>query len=512
MSNKISNHLFELIANLNKSEKRYFTLYASRHTIGNENNYIKLFNYLSNLESYDESLLIKHFKGNPFLNQFSTTKSRLYQMILKSLDLFHASKSINAQINSLIHSADILFDKGLYQQAKKVYLQAEKLALKNEKPILALMVKDHQKKLNEKDLYAHQTEHDVKSFHLAISDRLTEIQLYNQLWEIKSLLFVKINEIGVIRSEREKLMLDKIIFPLTQINIEKYNHKIKYLGHQIFSTYYFTIKDYTQSFVHLKAILKLFKSNTSLLKTYFNAYFSALTNLVYIATKLGNYASAEIYLNTLKQIPNAKHFKKSPDIEIKFYSSIYSLELFLLNEQNNFENTTCLVTKIEHFYHQYKNQINPIREAYLDFKIATTYLTQNNFSQALKWTNKILNNSELDKRLDLFSFSKIINLIIHFEMNNTDFLPYALTSTKRYLKTKKRLYQFEKIFLKAISRLTKKDMSKFDVEEVLIPFEKELKALKCHPFEKQAFEYFDFALWVSSKINGKSIIQLKSAS
>ena len=43
MSNKVSNHLFELIKSLNKSEKRYFKLFSSRHTIGEENGYLKLF-------------------------------------------------------------------------------------------------------------------------------------------------------------------------------------------------------------------------------------------------------------------------------------------------------------------------------------------------------------------------------------------------------------------------------------------------------------------------------------
>ena len=78
MSTKVKENLHELIKYLSKSEKRYFKLYASRHTIGDENNYIILFDYLEKQEEYKEEAIFKHFKGQAFLNKFSITKKRLY--------------------------------------------------------------------------------------------------------------------------------------------------------------------------------------------------------------------------------------------------------------------------------------------------------------------------------------------------------------------------------------------------------------------------------------------------
>ncbi len=54
MSNVVSNQLFQLIKSLNKSEKRYFNLYASRHTIGEKNNYVILFEAIDKQIEYDE--------------------------------------------------------------------------------------------------------------------------------------------------------------------------------------------------------------------------------------------------------------------------------------------------------------------------------------------------------------------------------------------------------------------------------------------------------------------------
>jgi len=40
---KPSTELFDLIRSLSQSEKRYFKVYASKHVIGKENNYVRLF-------------------------------------------------------------------------------------------------------------------------------------------------------------------------------------------------------------------------------------------------------------------------------------------------------------------------------------------------------------------------------------------------------------------------------------------------------------------------------------
>lgn len=511
MSNKTSNQLFELIHCLNKSEKRYFKLHASRHTIGEQNNYITLFDYMADQKEYDEKKLFNHFKNKPFLNQFSTTKSRLYQLILKSLDLFHSNNSVDAQIFTTIHSADILFNKGLYKQSEKLFRQAEKQAEKHQKLNLILEIKEKQKKLFEKEMYCNLTETVITNFYQSEQYIHQQVDIYNYLWQIKSLLFIKINQIGNVRTVKEKKDLEAIIDGAKLINVEKYSNKIKYLYHHIFSTYYFTICDFDHSHFHLKENFKLIESDNPFIKQNFNSYFSVLTNLIYVCTKLEYYTDANIYLEQLEMLPSSKHYDSSVDLNIKYLSSKFSLELFLHMEQNNYSKAEEMIPLVEQFYEKYDLKINSIRKSYLDFKIATIYLAQNNLESALTWINLIINNKNLDKRQDIYSFAKIIHLIIHFELKNYRYLNYALSSTKRYLKDKKRVYKFEALFLKVISKISKEHVNQFDLEEILLPYVETLKLLKQDPFEKTAFDYFDFYTWVSSKMNGKTYLELKLA-
>ena len=511
MSNKTSNNLFDLIKSLNKSEKRYFKLYSSRHTIGEQNNYISLFDCIEKMDTYNEDQIFETFKGESFLNRFSITKGRLYTNILKSLDLYYSTHSVDAQIYRTIHSADILFNKGLYNQAEKMLNSAEKLSIKHGKNILLLEIKNKQKKLIEKEMYSDLKQNQLTNLFNEETLILKEIEKYQQLWNTKSLLFNGINQKGIIRSNEEIKDLKLIVNQIKDIKVNKSSSKIQYLYHHIYSAYYFAINDLEKSYTHIVKSKTIVENNAHLFEDSPNTYFSIITNLIYIATKLEKYKEGTKFLAELKAIPESKSYHATTDLDIKYFSSIYSLELFLKIEQLDFEGAEQLIPQIENGYEKFGDQINNIRKAYIDFKVAVVYLSLEKYEEALNWITKILNSEGIDKKQDIYCFAQIINLILHFEMNNLRFLPYALNSTKRYIKGRNRMFKFEELFLKAITKISKSDLNKFDLEDILIPIEKELFALKGDNFEQIVFDYFDFATWVKSKIEGKSFRELKCA-
>jgi len=510
MSNKKSTHLHELIKSLTKTEKRYFKLYSSRHTIGEKNNYILLFDYIESLDVYDEQKLLIQFKNEAFINRFSITKGRLYTNILKALDLYYSTNSMDAQLYRTIHSADILFNKGLYQQAEKILHSAEKIAIKHGKDVLHLEIKDKQKKLLEKELYCDLKKDELANLFEQEINILKNIKTYQKLWHVKSQVFNIINHSGIIRSEKEINKLQIIVESIQTINIATNSVKTQYLFHHIYSAYYFAINDFENCYLHLIKSKTIIEINAHLFKDSPNTYFSIITNLTYIATKLNKFEDSTVFLKILKAIPQSKTYTATFDLDIKYFSSIYSLELFLKIEQSDYNGAIQLIPKIEKGYIEYGNKINNIRKAYIDFKIAIVYLSTGEYEKSLHWITQILNEEALDKNQDIYCFAQIINLILHFELKNTRFLPYALSSTKRYLRERNRIFRFEEIFLKTIGKISKSDLNKFDIEDILIPIEKELFDLKDDKYEKIVFDYFDFATWVKSKIVGKSYLELKS--
>lgn len=509
MSNKASNSLFELIKSLNKSEKRYFKVFSSRHTIGEENGYITLFAYIDKMESYDEELIFKDFKGQSLLNKFSITKARLYTNILKSLDSFHSSSSIDAQLFRQIHSGEILFNKGLYGQAEKVLASVEKQAIKHERFNLLLEIRHRQKMLLENMLYTDVSKTQIEELYIEEQNLMSEIERYNKVWHLKSLLFQEINQKGKIRDEKSVIKLKDLAEKLDGTDIKKSSVNTQYLYHHAKSAYYFAVNDLDCSYHHLETNCALIESNETFLEDKPNVYFSLLTNIIYVSTKLKKYPEAQAYLAKLKNLAKKGESQKTLDLDIKYFSSMFSLELFMLCEQGEFKKAEALVPQIEAGYKLYGEHINSLRKAYIDFKIAVTYLSLGEFSKSLQWINGILNESKIDQKQDIYCFAQLINLILHFELNNSRFLPYAIHSVKRYFKNRDVNYKFEELFIKLINQLTKTE-NIFDLQEKLVPFEKELIALKNDPKEQVVFEYFDFLAWVQSKVRRKPFLEMRS--
>ncbi len=508
MSNKVSSHLFELIKSLSKSEKRYFKLFSSRHVIGEENGYLRLFDFIDRMDDYQEDLIFMHFKGQALLNKFSITKARLYNNILRSLDSFNTNSSVDAQLYRSLHCADILYDKGLYKQCERLLSSAEKQANKHERFTILLEIKQKQKKLIENELYTEIKSTQITKMFEEEKEIIDEITTYHQLWNVKSLLFQEINLRGSVRNEEDTLKLKSFVDRITHLDVKEYSNKTKYLYHHIHSAYYFSVNDLESSYYHLDANIKLLENNKTALKNRPNIYFSLLTNIIYVSTRLQKYEEAQTYLSKLKGLSAKGKQQKTLDLDIKYFSSSMSLELFLLIEKGDYKKALGLVPEIEEAYRLYGNHVNSLRKAYIDFKVGIIYLSLGDYSNALSWINKILNESKIDQKQDIFCFAQLINLILHLELDNNRFLPYALNATKRYLKNRNRIYAFEELFLKLISQMSKSD-NFFDLEERLIPIEKELIKLKADPKEQVVFEYFDFLTWVQSKLKRKPFLELK---
>lgn len=506
MSTNIQESLHELIKYLSKSEKRYFKVYATRHSAGNENNYILLFDYLDQQQNYDEEALFKHFKGQAFLNKFSISKKRLYDQILAALTAFHANASVEAQLHKLLQSADILYEKSLYEQSKRILRSAEKLALKHELYHLLSEISDKQKRMYENS--GHVDLEEVKRIFENDMDYQLKSKQYAQLWKLKSNLFGLLASRGVSRSSEDLLEFNVLFQELSEIDPSQLrNFESNYLYNHIQSAYYFAIANSEQSLTYLKRNIDLLESDRGHVEQHPKRYFSILTNAIFIASKVNQNQEAQSYLYKLKSLKDTYNIQESEDFNIKLFSSINSLELTLLVLKGEVNEAMQKIPLIESGMILYAEKLTSNRKAFLNFKIATVYFVSGDFHASLKAINQIINDAELDQQEDILSFAHLMSLLIHLEMKNENLLPYAIKSTQRYLKSRNRLYGFERVFMKYLHLFSKaKDV--FDQHTLLEEMLAELNQIKDDSFESLAFDYFDFQAWAEAKVKRLSLQDL----
>jgi hypothetical protein len=496
MSNKVSSHLFDLIRSLSKSEKRYFKLISSKHIIGQENKYMILFDYIDSMSDYDESMIIKHFKGEAFLNKFSITKARLYDNVLKSLEQFHSNNSIDAQIFSLLNSAEILHKKSLYKQAKKVLRSAEKLALKNQRFALLIEISIRSKKLVETSNYSDIDLNDLQTILKEDDNKISKLTNYLRLWNVKSELFYVINRKNRSRNKKELERLKSNLDQLNSIPKTALFFDSEYLKNHIYSAYSFYEGNFNKSLKCLLNNIQLFQENKNRIKSDPNVYFSILVNTIFIANKIEEKKIYQDTLLELKTFPKQYKITLTEDMEIKMFSSSNSLELSLFINSGEFDKASKLIPEIEEGLNAYGDKINQVRKSFLCFQIAYTYFGNGMYSESLKWINEILNEDSKDIK-ELLGFTNLFNLILHYELDNSRLLPYALKSVERFYGKKPEDKAFESLFLSYFKKIIKMDRE-INRKELFYDLHENIKETDENVISVP-LEYFRFDYWIEAK-------------
>jgi hypothetical protein len=513
MSNSTKDTLHELIKYLTKSEKRYFKVYASRHILGDENNYIVLFDFIAKQEVYDEEAIFKHFKGEAFLNKFSISKKRLYDQIISALDNFHNTNSIDSQIYRLLSGAEILYKKSLYNQSLKQLISAKKIAQKHHKYNLLSEIN-----YKMKQVYESQGNLDLT----IISELLKEDESFHQksltfdtYWNVKSRLFQLLNSKGTSRSEEDltnfKSIIDALLNKSTET--ERYFETI-YLYNHIYSAYYFAINSYENCFSFLKQNITLIEKDSFAIKDRPNVYLSVLTNAIYVAYHLKKNEDLSELQEKLKNFSENETLETNEDLKIKLFSSLYSIEITLLILAGKIDAAVNLVPIIEDGLNLHDEKLTEKRKAFLHFKIASVFFYKTDYSKALKHINQILQNSSIDQQEELVSMAHILNLLIHLEQHNDVLIPYVIRNTQRYFKTRNRLFEFENTFLKFMSKMSKVKHL-IEQEELWVELSEELNKMNISSFQHIVFEYFDFISWTKAKaarLSMEEIIKQKTIS
>ncbi len=495
---KLSNtDLFVLIKSLNMSEKRNFKIFASRHVIGEENNYVSLFDDIEKQKEYDEDILLKDER---YKKHLPTLKTRLHETILKSLDSFHNNSSVANKLNTQLHFAEILYKKGLYDQSEKVLSKAKTMALKYESFSQLIEIYNWEMKILSIHSFSGTKPNEIKEMYGTILETLDKTSNSFQYIQLSALFGSQRAYSGITRQDINyyKELFENKLYK-TPANAKSFIATFHYFFGRCF--YYFILNDYSKAYKEVYEAVKLFEKNPHQIPEYPALYAVALFNLSTCQSKMGMNKEA------LKQIELVKNIcAEYPETPINIYSLAASNEIGILTKIGEFKKATELVPSLMSIVD--KKLESKAIEIFLYHTIAQAYFGAEMYSEAKKWINKILNETS-ELREDLYCVEKILNLIVHYELGNNDLLEYLVKSSFRFLYKKKRLLAFENLILKFMQLKVPKFSSEKETQLAFIELKKDLENLfKKQPEDKHLLGYFDFVSWINSKIERVSFAQI----
>lgn len=496
MSNKASSQVHELIHALSPPEKRYFKLYAERHTGSAKNNYHQLFRAIESQAVYDETEILAQFKDAPFINYFSIAKNRLYHQILKSLDAYHSESSVEAELQRYLHYVEILFHKTLYNQCARILATAEKIAQKHEKTLVQLRIINWKKKLIE---VRHHEENNPKLY-IDQEHLIDELHKGNQLWKIKAEVFEDLFRTGQARDDETVNTSSETLQTLHSLKDKSSLFETNHLILHTESAIYFKLGKYSKCHETLLQNKSLIETHLHLISEKPMLYHSVLTNLIYVSAKLNRFEEVEKFLAESRSLPGKLKISVTEHIEYRIFSDSYELELAICKLTGNTLRGEQLVEELPPMLEKWENQQGDVKRATFFHGLSVMFFMLGTLPQALKWNNELLNTISIKKAEDSFCFGQMFHAVLHYEMGNMGLLPGISKSLKRYLDTRERRYKFEDFFLELLGNLSS-TVRKSDTSIHFRTFLKSITALENEPFEKIAFEYFDFIAWSKSHLS-----------
>jgi tetratricopeptide (TPR) repeat protein len=463
----------ELIKNLTPGEKRYLALNLSVYK--NEAGKLKYFKQLAT-GTIDVDTIPSLIKNN------------LQSKILKLLAEYSGQNKSDFEIISLIYQAEYLSKKKFYHQADKLFQKALKNAVYTENYALYFFAlkKMENNLLKLQDIYKIQQHIAQTSYTLRdISGRLFNLANYS-LITCKAMYLSRKNHNPKTKIQQKEFVnfLNNELLSSKNFIKDFYTAFKFYNSHALIN---YELGNITETLKYLKKQERLILKKPHLLNDYIEEYVSVVYNLAVITMSQKKFVQAEKYINKLDDMTI-----KDTDLITQTQSNILMLKLNCYYESGQYNKILLIEKQLNEHAKKYNSPILLLLSNYI---LSLVYLSKNNYKISREYLNRILNDKNDNYREDIFCFARIINVVIQFEKNDTDTLPYSIISTKNYLKKKKRFHPLEKIFLNYMGKILKRPERK--VEYLKLMQEEMKQKINKNELLRKTLEYFDFIGWVN---------------
>lgn len=504
MSITSSDHLFQLVHSLSKSEKRHFKLYASRSAQSDEKKFIRLFDLIEKQKSYDEKKILQKAKEiKP--KQLHNLKANLQKQLLQSLKLFNSS-SVDVQIRNMIDYSQLLFNKGLYEQAAKMLEKAKKMAVANDRSILLLDIIEQEKTVIPHTVSAHNEErvNRIIDETKAVASSIANLNNFSNLYARLNSFYVRT---GFIRNKRDHDVVRKFFFSsLPSFDESRLSFNEKLYLYSSFVSYYFFVQDFKKSYAYAVRFVKLFESQPERIRQKPEHYIKGLNNLLVAENKLFLFREFEETYKKLLRFHSAG-MPMNENLQILLFKYKYMHKINHYFMMGDFTGGTKIITVAENELDRFASRMDKHYVLIFYYKVACLYFGAGNFKRALLWLNKIINSKDVYLREDILSFARILNLVCHYEQGNIEHVEYHIRSTYRFLMKKEGLYKYHRYILEFLKNLSREMQGKKLIRQ-FAQLKNDLLPLEDHPYEKRPFLYFDIISWLESKILNKPVEEI----
>lgn len=488
MAKTASSNIYQLIYSLSPSEKRYFKLFTNNQVGKQNKSCLQMFEIIAKNEGKPIEKVEKKFT---FTEQPSRLKNYLYELILKSLEVYHSKSSVNIELRKLLNQVEILYSKALYRQCISLIKKGIKLADEYENLILKVELYTwYMSSINGLD--SKGMDEQFNRILMEKENIIEELKTTNEYNKLRKKINHFINKTGTMKSQEGKMKIKEYMNHNLLQNpglAKTFSAKTSY--HNTFNKYYNYIGDKEKQHYHQLQVLKLYDTYPSQVKLNQFNYITTLVNAALSCFTNGDEESAFHYLEKLIEVKAV-----SKQIEIKKFEYHSANLLHCLNKCGEVEKALAHSLEVEEKLLEYGDKVTDLFRIVIYTNLSVSFIHAGEYKKALKYNNLVQESKNSNYRKDIFRFAQYINLIIHYERGERVSMEYFIRSAEHKIKDLKN-YAFEKVFLRYLKQII--NLSGTDLETTLVQFEKELLEIFSDHKERVILEHFNLLAWLFVK-------------
>lgn len=488
--------VFDLIQSMDRTERGYFIKYSEM--LGKGNKYKILFQTLAGMKTFDKKMLEQQLKKKKAgISNLNSAIHHLYPNVLRSLRLFHEKNYYKIQVRNLLSEAEILLRKNMVVQAVKLLNKAEDIATAQH--YYTSLIEIQRLKAVQKVAIGTEnlmdTVQDNYKVILKNCHTLKEEIHFNKNHHL-ALICMRVNKMDISHQYNEVIRnISKD--PLINSKDKPDSFFSQYYKNSIKSYQAILYSDRVAAHLYYQNILNIWEGNRTMIEAEPLLYRNHLSNYIVNTIFIKKADDFHEQLKKLEQIPTRF---QSDKVEL-FQSIVYLEQLYYLNYRElgkAYKSIQIHSTQLK----KYRSKMNFSRLTTIQYNYLIICFLKEKYSEGLDWVNEILYTKNAEPRKNVRLFTRILELILHYELENIDLVESLLASVWRKRKSDDSFYLYTESILNYLKKIMKA-INKKQIQKNSKEFLDELLG-----FEKQSPKPIgieELIFWVTSKADSVSI-------
>lgn len=496
---KTSDNLFQLIRSLTTSEKRYFRLFASRY--GGEKSYMRLFDAIDTQDEYDEAAIRKRLGDDESAGRFSVAKNYLSRLILRSLRSYYADASHKYRAREMLADIELLYERGLFDQAHKVLRALQKLLARLDEPYLEFAGLEFREKLSGFGKEGPERLADIHRERMKVLERLKVRSEFEYLVEALG----NICKQFPARGSAEYRKLDELMrHPLLARNLPEeatFNDRKLYLWAH--ATYRYGRNDIPAALSFIRTLVRLYDDHEEMIESQQSHYVALTENLLIL---LGFHGYVEEYSEQLERLRERFQSDKPAGNKLsrvritdRYLHVYYSRSLNLHCSLGEFETAAAMSDDVTAYLEEYPNFSGAGPRLYIRSMLAYAWFGFGDYETSLAWVNSVLSEREPLENRSAYYTARLIEILIHYELGNHELVLSRIRSLSTKLASVNLLGPLDREFLCGMERLIN-CAADSERSEVLLGLKAALQPIGTPTARFALFHHANVLAWIESRL------------